>query len=716
MTNMKKVRVYSLFTLIVLLSWTTAKAQSSHCSNLSFELGDFTNWTGYISRYPVHIYPAPPLVWEQVAIPTARRHVIFPNNSALPPRFRYYARIGDVKNINNYPEDGGQRAWVQKLRYDMTIDSTNALLIAKFAFSLIYRSYYGNNQARFAFTLFDQKGDTIPDCANYAANAADPTLAIHALEYTPIEWNLDWLAYKEWTTVGANLIKYLGQTVTIEFLSSDDNQAGLVWGLATVSAECQPLIKTVSYCTGDTVARLNAPEDFKRYRWTDSGGAQAGINEFIEVADPPDGAVYYCTMTSETGCTITQQYVIRRGEFTVDYSSRMLDCKSNKVEMINLSNPKNELTYKWDFGDSTKSSEISPVHTFATSGLHKMSLTVSKPPTTCMTKLTKTIESFSPPLVGITGDSNFCHGLGTTLKAYGAWDYTWGDNSKADSIVVKPPGGNYKLIGRSSTGCVSDTIYKTVIEDPDWQLINQSDTVLCGDEYQATLAVTGAEKYLWSTNERTSSIVVPTPGDYFVTGTNSKGCQKTMNFVVAKYPLPEADFITSSTLLDTQHNTLTCSISAESGVTYSWDMGDGTTERGPTVQHTYMLTSKIQSYTIKLTAMSEQGCTNNATAVVEAVPVVSKVYPPNAFSPNATNVTDREFCLVTDGVKSEGYHFVVISRWNDIVYEIKNEIKGWNGRTKNGEYAPAGSYVWILEYSDILGKRHRQTGLVSLIY
>jgi hypothetical protein len=319
-------------------------------------------------------------------------------------------------------------------------------------------------------------------------------------------------------------------------------------------------------------------------------------------------------------------------------------------------------------------------------------------------------------LVGIAGDSTFCHGMGTTLKAYGAWDYTWGDHSKADSIVVKPPGGIYKLIGRSSTGCVSDTIYKAVKEDPDWQMTDQSDTTMCEGEYQTTLAVSGAEKYHWNTNERTSSIVVTTLGDYFVTGTNLKGCQKTMHFNVAKYPLPGADFIISPALLDTQHNTLTCSITPQTDVGYTWDMGDGAAETGATVQHSYNIGSKAQSYTISLTATSLQGCTKSSSAVVDVVPVVSKVYPPNAFSPNAPNVIDRQFCVASDGVKPEGYHFVVVSRWNDIVFETRNEIKGWDGRTKNGDNAPAGSYVWILEYIDVLGKQHRQTGTVTLVF
>lgn len=94
----------------------------------------------------------------------------------------------------------------------------------------------------------------------------------------------------------------------------------------------------------------------------------------------------------------------------------------------------------------------------------------------------------------------------------------------------------------------------------------------------------------------------------------------------------------------------------------------------------------------------------------------AKIFTPNAFSPNAPNPVDREFKLGQEAVKEEGYHLIILSRWNDIVFETKNEIKGWNGRMKNGNYAPAGNYVWILDFIDFLGRPHRQTGTVTIVF
>jgi hypothetical protein len=96
--------------------------------------------------------------------------------------------------------------------------------------------------------------------------------------------------------------------------------------------------------------------------------------------------------------------------------------------------------------------------------------------------------------------------------------------------------------------------------------------------------------------------------------------------------------------------------------------------------------------------------------------VLRKIFTPNAFSPNAVNLIDREFKPFSNGIMESGYHLKILSRWNDVVFECKNEIKGWDGKLSNGTYAQPGNYIWILEFVDFLGKSHRQMGTVMLVY
>jgi hypothetical protein len=270
-------------------------------------------------------------------------------------------------------------------------------------------------------------------------------------------------------------------------------------------------------------------------------------------------------MTSATGCTVSLKSTIVKYVIKTDFSNYMLDCKSNQVQFTNLSTSTHgTLSYKWDFGDKNTSTEVSPKYKFSTSGMHQVTLSLINPPSTCVDTLTRKIESFSPPLVGLRGDSTYCPNSSIYLKAYGAHDYTWSTGSTADSIQISAPGGTFWMIGHSSTGCFSDKIYRTIKEEPDWKFINDCDTTLCkGDS--SILKVSGAVKYLWSTKDTTNSIIARTPGTYTVTGANARGCKKSITANVVEYPFPNADFTTSTSWLNSHHNQLGCSLPAQTG-------------------------------------------------------------------------------------------------------------------------------------------------------
>jgi hypothetical protein len=82
----------------------------------------------------------------------------------IPPGYLYSARLGDVI----IGSDPNPRCWKQNLRYTMTIDSTNALLILKFALVLQYAINHPEiDEPRFRLTLYDNQGNILPDCSNY---------------------------------------------------------------------------------------------------------------------------------------------------------------------------------------------------------------------------------------------------------------------------------------------------------------------------------------------------------------------------------------------------------------------------------------------------------------------------------------------------------------------------------------------------------------------
>jgi gliding motility-associated-like protein len=696
---MKVSKSLLLFYLVWLWMWPSLHAQFPYCKNLSFELGNFTNWVGYTWRYSTQV---PSLNTNPIPGVVDRRQTIMSDTTAydantgyalrkIPPGYLYSVRLGDEINSS----DRSPRCLEQSLRYTMTIDSNNALLILKFALVLQYAyNHPETDEPRFTLTLYDSKGNVLPDCSNYDVYSSNKNIKGFKT-YNPIGASAP-VEWRDWTTVGANLLKYMGQTITIEFMSADCKWT-FHYGYAYFVAECHPLYITVKYCASDSIASLTAPEGFERYKWTNISGTTVDTTQIYNIKVPQEKLSYYCTMTSATGCVVSLQTSVAKYIPKASFNSFMLDCKSNMVQFLNHSTKTlGSLSYNWNFYEGKSSYLESPAFAFKSSGIHKVTLILSNPPSTCKDTLTKNIESFSPPLVGIKGDSTYCPGLNTKLKAYGANEYYWSNGSVTDSTKVAAPGGKLWLLGYSSTGCVSDTVFKTIIEEPDWPFFKQSDSVICGNK-SVTLAASGAVSYLWSTGIKKDSIVVSTPGIYSVKGSNQRGCIKSLLYNVMEYPIPKIDFSLSPGSIDAKHSIINCIIPEETGVKYTWYMGDGSSEIGSSIKHTYYITNSVLDYKIRLLATSSHNCTDSSLKSVDVVPFI-----PNVFSPNGDGIND---------VFMKGFQLEIVDRNGLQIFKGNN---GWDGR-HNGEPADPDTYFYLVYYRDSNETMHTRKGYVTLV-
>jgi gliding motility-associated-like protein len=374
----------------------------------------------------------------------------------------------------------------------------------------------------------------------------------------------------------------------------------------------------------------------------------------------------------------------------------MIDCFSNTVRFTNSSyTNRGSLLYFWDFGDGNTSNEMDPQYTFSTSGIHQVSLGIMNPPSACSDYVTNNVESFSPPLVGIDGDSTYCPDKSVVLRAFGAYDYTWSNGSKADSIEVFPPGGEFWLLGRSSTGCF-DLNYTTITEEPDWEFLSEADTILCvGDS--STLMALGANEYNWNTGDTINSILVKTPGLYSVTGKNKRGCEKTNIFNVIISPPPNADFTLSDYTLSGRENTILGNSPAEQNVQYFWDLGDGSTYAGPAIQHPYQISNGILWYTISLSVIDSYGCTNSSSDIIDVIPFI-----PNVFTPNNDGIND---------IFMPDIDLLVFDRNGTIIYR---GFDGWDG-TYKGQSVDPDTYFYSIFYNNRFQLEQNKKGYVTLL-
>ena len=406
-------------------------------------------------------------------------------------------------------------------------------------------------------------------------------------------------------------------------------------------------------------------------------------------------------MESATGCTVSLQTVVERFDPQPDFSTAMVDCHSNEVQFSNTSTAtKGSLEYHWDFGDGTQSTEQHPRHQFLSSGLHQVTLELSNPPSVCSVKLTKTVESFSPPLVGISGDSSYCPDQPLVLRAYGAYSYEWSNGSHADSVIVDPRDARLWMLGKSSTGCISDTVYQYITAAPDWTLTLDAQAFFCAGA-SVFVNAAGAETYRWNTDETTPGITVNQGGTYTLTAANKRGCVQTKTIQVSEVALPDADFEIQSLTIDEKNNTLNCYVShPDQAVQYDWvfdEKNNMVTETGSRVAHRYTDIDLSALYQITLTATNVNGCKSSVTKSVEAVP-----FYPNVFTPNGDGKNE----LFAAGQPAQ-----IIDRYGKVLFD---GATGWDG-TYHGKPVPPDAYFYFVSYTDYRGQVQTRKGTVTLL-
>jgi len=180
---------------------------------------------------------------------------------------------------------------------------------------------------------------------------------------------------------------------------------------------------------------------------------------------------------------------------------------------------------------------------------------------------------------------------------------------------------------------------------------------------------------------------------------------------IVVHPNPRAGFVMDHDIVYNDLPKVSFTDQSTDAINFNWDFGDGTHSREKDPVHNYEVVGKRK---IIQTVYNQFDCPDTTSKVV--LVAFNRIFPPNAFSPGAASNIDRVFLLSSEGIKKEGYHLTIFSRWNDIVFECRDEIKGWDGKMANGIYAPGGSYIWILECLDFLGRPHRQSGSLILVF
>lgn len=319
------------------------------------------------------------------------------------------------------------------------------------------------------------------------------------------------------------------------------------------------------------------------------------------------------------------------------------------------------------------------------------------------------------------------------------WDFGDGSPTSTDTMpshVYTTPGTYIvTLIAYDPASCnLSDTATITVQVSSSTSPLPSFTTQVIGDcdDYtvQFTNTTPGADNtYTWDMGDGTTYATVnvthvfPGPGTYDVTLTvvdnlcGATGSATQPVTIGATTPIEalftalQTDFCNGLTVTTTNQST------GPTGLTYTWDMGDGTTLSGTDVSYTY---NDPGSYIISLEAYDpacDQSDDFQLEVLVEASPLVEEgIVVPNIFSPN----NDGENELFFEIPNAKNYvDMKVYNRWGQLIYETPGNYQPWDGRLQsNKKPAPDGVYFYLLDYkvpclgTEITG---REEGYVHIV-
>lgn len=95
-----------------------------------------------------------------------------------------------------------------------------------------------------------------------------------------------------------------------------------------------------------------------------------------------------------------------------------------------------------------------------------------------------------------------------------------------------------------------------------------------------------------------------------------------------------------------------------------------------------------------VSVLDEFGCEgSDSLTLIQQCP--TDLYIPNVFSPNGDNQND-EFRILGGDIKT--MHLRIFNRWGELVFETTNLEKGWDGSYMSSDLAPAGVYIFKLDY------------------
>ncbi len=372
---------------------------------------------------------------------------------------------------------------------------------------------------------------------------------------------------------------------------------------------------------------------------------------------------------NSNGCsnTITKSDLIKIDNGVIaDFEITSMDvCKSPaQLTFKNKSTGAGNITYLWDYGDGSTSTNFAPFHKYTQSGTYTIVLTAKTDAGCTDTASQKVIIAIPTSTFSVPGD--LCAGQtqvftnnSVPVPISSIWyfgDGTTSNSINAEKAYDKPGVYQVKLVNTFSATCKDSTTAAVTVGAGPAPSFTADDTTNCTAPFSVSFKNTskGATKYVWNfgdgstSQEENPSHTYKSTGNFTVTlkAINPNGCENVIT--KSNFVLIQPVIITGlKGLPDSGCAPLTIRPVALLNIaatvqSYNWDFGDGSTSVLESPVHTY---TKEGRFTVKLSIVTNDGCSTTYT-LPNAVAAGHR--PTASFTENTDTICAKENILVTN--------------------------------------------------------------------
>ncbi len=387
------------------------------------------------------------------------------------------------------------------------------------------------------------------------------------------------------------------------------------------------------------------------------------------------------------------------------------ECNGTKVRFNNVSTiSSGSAQYEWDFDNGQTSNINNPEYLFMSDSIYNVRL-VAVSNNNCSDTTYSSVEIYPEPEPDFSAAS-VCDGSTVEFSNYSVissghiseylWDFGDGTNSvqvNANKLYLNSGAYNVSLTAHSNFGC-SKTANKTItIEEP--PIADFSFENVCLNELvlfkNNSFSQNGILSHSWDFNDKMSSVTENPQHNYQVAGiykvklkvATPFGCVDSLIRNVIVYSLPRTDAGEDTTI----SKGYPVILNGKGGYNFEWITYEGLSN--PYISNPEANPEETTQYVLMST--SEYGCVNYDTVVVNVVEDYT-LQATNVITPNNDGVNDT--WKIKNIESYENNILNVYDRWGNAVYQ-KNGYKGeWDGRNKNNDILPDGTYYYTIEFND----------------